>query len=166
MARAPAPSHHIFEISRGSGSCPIQQFLVAALVFCCPAVRPQTGLFLIGHNRAPQRIQKHCTCFILIETGTQLVGSISPCGWLMVSCILIPSFSRETPCQKVINCKRAQTSCCLETMVQSKICGISGGYRSLVIFIPSNIDFNFRHLSSCGTMDITCMDSVTEDFRM
>ena len=77
---APAPSHHIFEISRGSGSCQMQQFWVAALVFCCLAVRPQRGLFLIGHNRAPRRRQKHCTCFILIETGTQLVGSIGPCG--------------------------------------------------------------------------------------
>ena len=34
---APAPSHLIFNISRGSGSCPMQQFWVAALVFCCLA---------------------------------------------------------------------------------------------------------------------------------
>ena len=113
-------SHHIFEISRGSGSCSMQKFWVAALVFCCLAVCLQIRLFVIDHNRAPQRRQKHCTCFILIENGTQLVGSSCACGWLMVSCILIPSFSRETTCQKVINCQQAQTSCCLETLMQAE----------------------------------------------
>ena len=32
----------------------------------------------------------------------------------------IPSFSRETPCQKLIDCKQAQTSCCLETLLQAQ----------------------------------------------
>ena len=110
MARAPAPSHHIFEISRGSGSRPIQQSLVAALVFCCLAVLLQTGSFLTGHNGAPQKIvkrQKHCTCFILIETCTRLVGSIGPGGGRLY---LTPSFSRETPCQNVINFKQARAA--------------------------------------------------------
>ena len=38
-------------------------------------------------------------------------------------------------------------------------------HKSLVILYPLK-DFNFRHLSSCGTMDIMCMwISVTEDFH-
>ena len=120
MARGTSPEPSYIRDLLRQWVLPNPAIFGCSFVFCCLAVCPQTGLFLIGHNRAPQRRQNHCTCFILIETGTQLVGSIGPCGQLMVSCILIPSFSRETPCQKVINCKQAQTSCCLETMVQAE----------------------------------------------
>ena len=68
------------------------------------------GCFVFGNdaqrhaNKSAQQMAEHCL--------TQLVGSIGPCGLLMVSFMLISSSSRETPCQKIINCEQAQTSCC------------------------------------------------------
>ena len=61
------------------GLAQVSNFRLQLLLFVCP----QTGLFLIGHNGTPQRRQKDCMCSILIETGTQLVGSIDPYGQLV-----------------------------------------------------------------------------------
>ena len=64
-------------------------------------------VFLTGHNGALQRRQKHCMYFILI-LDWHAVGWFHWPMWSADGCILIPSFSRETPCQKVINCKQAK----------------------------------------------------------
>ena len=87
----------------------MQQFWLAALVFCCLAVRPRQNYFLLAIIELPEKTKS--------DRDWQAIGwfrSTGPCGQLMVSCIFIPFFSRETSGQEVINCKQAQTSCCLE----------------------------------------------------
>ena len=127
-----ALSHHVFEISRGSGSCLMQQFWVAALVFCCLAVRLQTGLFLIRHNRAPREDKTIC---FMVSCEDKTREDKTTC--FVVSCVLILSFPRETPCQKVSSCKQAQTSRCLETQLQAE----PGYWTSCVLIIVREVSF-------------------------
>ena len=101
-------------MARGtSGSCPIQQSWAAALVFCCFAARPQTGSFLIGHSGAPQKTVKKKKALHVFDSDQDwhAIGWFNWPRWSADDKLyLIPSFSRETPCQKVIIVSKPRAS--------------------------------------------------------